>query len=305
MVKVGWRQWGNGGDGSLRSSVEARLVDLGYARELAHLVAAYIPLLTEEVAFRWPPVGQLWPSIHAFSYAEGEEWFAVSPRLWYDDLKKTFHNEAKGVDLASMPYMALTCQLNDFLKQYHPVHYLTPEENLQETLFRIAVKDGLIVLKFPRPMTLRRSLQRFNERVLLLLSDIKTYVAPRDPIIAALTDDAAAALLHTDRYQKFTHNAPRGEVKVDMSSIKLHAAMRPSIQRARDYVQRRDSSIFRDLCRSGAETHWVEKVNAHIDAIWKFATPQSREAIWRALEDIIELDSQVSACIFQAATGWS
>lgn len=282
---------GVSGRADFRVRVALRIDEGGhFPRELGRMIASYVPLFSDEVRWRFPPDEWSWPKITAGERDEKEELFPVERAAWLKELGSVYFMHA-----------SLTPLLFDFIENYHfgGEVYLTPQETLEERIFRVALQDNhLLVLTFPIRMTRGRALVRFNERILLLLSDLKTCLAPQDPVLESLAASMDESL---EPFSPHGSHPQRNMINMmvvrNMASSKAHRAMSASIARARPFVERRDPSLFKQLFVTQygpADTNSdTRRINVHLEAIWLYASPHSREAIWRALEDLLDLDIQI------------
>jgi hypothetical protein len=276
-----------------RWRVEESLVALGYARVLSWLISTYIPTLAEEVKHKFEDV--TWPNFSVEQVGIDEELFGITYQAWFSEFSSLYmrqppnHLATKHFLLASSnrtKYLVLANRIESLLQLVPTtmVHYLTPEVDVRCTKLRILVCDrDAITLSFDIAMTSCQAYLRFNQRLALFLSDLKDFIVPGHSLLS--------------RYHALLATTLSVKSGGSLYSRRPHLALSGLLQHAKPSIDKRDAHMFCAYDRDKEEHSlrdfqmWNEWV--FVEAIWKFASPNSKEAIWRALEDLLDLATQI------------
>lgn len=243
-----------------RQSVERRLVEAGYVRDLARMIAALVPTFFDVVKRFFEGDG----TATAESVGLREELFAVHEGLWFCNLEAAFHRaENKSTDWVSYDHRVRSFIRHMEDEENQTVEYLSPELTPGQTVLRLLVghRDALaiILIYTAKPEDHYR---RLHERLILFLHDLKIRW-PDDPYINGWAKD----LLATPTYSQRPYRTIR-EILLPHSVA----------------VISRDEKLFEHVLP-------YPQINAHIQRLWAQTnrSPKSREAIWRAIEDLFDL----------------
>jgi hypothetical protein len=254
--------------GDYRDSVKAVLISVGYLRELAHIVAfEYLPSFAHLVKLRfghmsWPIV--TWESLDLMTPGV----LAMDKTHWYSHLKTLY--DRGNVDGDS--FLALTDALDEILTigETRPIFIAT--ESLFSTTMRICVakQDTLALVFDNRTFKRAREYKRFNERLLLLLTDLEEAEIVKNDVVLLRLRNAIREILSTAPFSR-----------------KLYQWLGAILIRNEAAIERRDEHFFLRLKLTNTMDETI--IEAQIQDIWRSAHPRHQEAIWIAVEDLLDL----------------
>lgn len=267
--------------------VEECLIELGYARVLSWLISTYLPTIAEEVRSKFENVQ--WPRFSVEQVSADEELFAIDYRSWFSEFASLYRRLVMPSSDRNCSLMRIATRLETMLQMVSPsmVNYLTPDVDLSCTKLRILICDSeAITLSFDIPMTADQAYRRFNQRLTLFLSDIRDFVAPRYSLLNGYSADLATVLSFESGGSIF--------------SRKPHNALSRLLQLIKPFVDTRNAKLFcaydrekQDNNRDELQDFQLWKEWVYVEALWKFASPHTKEAVWRALEDLLDLSQEI------------
>lgn len=280
-----------------RDCVEQTLVDVGYLRVLSWLISTYVPTLAEEIKLKFEHLR--WPTITVESMEPQEELFAITHRDWFTEFSALYSSRNVVFPAsAQVRYGTIATRLEIMLQNISStrLNYLTPEVDVSQTRLRILVcETEAITLIFDIPMTPSFAYRRFNQRLNLFVSDLKDFVAPTNTLVKIYHAHLATMLSVSDGG--------------GIDSRGPHYYLQPFLISSKPFIEKRDSCLFcafdTDQAEPGQQGRQVQNFQLWkewlvVDALWKFASPQTKEAVWRALEDLLDLSALIQQVLLRS-----
>jgi len=287
----------------------SRLIDLlvkkcRYVRDIAGLVATFVPTLGENVSFLFKDTE--WPTISSSRDSGDDELFVIDQARWFKELEGYYNRAQRYRKDVILPlgrfykhshevhranYLKLAHKLESFVYNFNytrqPINFLTPDVGITETRLSVLFDNtDMLNIIFSLPMSLADAYVRFNQRVALLIADVKT-LAPHNKVINHLSTFANIY------------------VASDQRNSKLYEALDGLLIHNKNYITHRMDKMFKNILKgTGIKNVYqltAERITFHISTIWSYASENSKEAIWRALEDLLDLSNQIQTILHPPA----
>lgn len=276
-----------------------RLIDLlvkkcRYIRDIAGLVATFVPTFGENVSFLFKETE--WPCISSSRDLGEDELFVIDQARWFKELESAYTKSQRFLGISShnrscaenrANYLKLAHKLESFVYTSNytrqPINFLTPEVGITETSLSILFDNAdMLKITLALPMSLFDAYVRFNQRVALLIADVKT-LAPHNKVINHLSTFANIC------------------VASDQRKSKLYEAVEGLLIHNKKYIDHRIEYMFKYILKdTGIKNVYQltgDCITFHISTIWSYASENSKEAIWRALEDLLDLSNQIQTIL--------
>jgi len=274
------------------SIVDTLVTRCGYVKDIAGIVSTFVPTFAETVLFLFR--GTIWPPVSCERRLQNEQLYAIDKTQWFNEFQSIFYrapppksgdnwsNASTACFDREGRYLAMAHKIASLIHNFpYRIDYVTPEVTLTETRMRIVFDNSLLTVTFGLNMNTNTAFTRFNRRILVFISDLKT-LAPRDPIIANLSTLVNAAV---------TVNG--------IQTQSLYVSVASFLHKVKPLIETRNSAMFRQLLTDVDAVHGipVDKINNHAEAIFKFLSPTSRTAIWETFEDLLDLAEEIQGVL--------